>query len=87
MKKLELLQKVQRVDAPPFLLTRIEAKIRAAASERLPASWQWAAVLALGALLFIHVAVLKPEATAPLAGPEPLAKILDIQTSNQLYDE
>ena len=51
MKKLELFQKVQRVEAPPFLMTRIEAKSRAASSERLPVSWQWAAVVSWLALL------------------------------------
>jgi hypothetical protein len=87
MKKLELLQKVQRVEAPAFLLTRIEAKIRAAATERLPVSWQWAGVISCAVLIFLNVMVLKPGRTRSLVRMEQLAQSMDIQTSNQLYDE
>jgi hypothetical protein len=87
MENLELFKKVQRAEAPPFLLTRIQAKIRSAETERLPASWRWVGALTCGLLLFFNIYVLKTEKTLSLAPAEQIAQSIDIQMSNQLYDE
>lgn len=87
MKNLELLKKVRRVEAPLFLLTRIQAKIGAAAAERLPVSWQWAGALAFGLLLVLNSIALKTGKTPPLTATGQLAESLRLQPSNQLYDE
>ena len=87
MENLALLKKVRRVEAPPFLQTRIQAKIRASAAERLPASWQWAGGLAFALLLFLNGIALRREKTAAQPPSGLMAESLEIQTSNQLYDE
>lgn len=83
--KLDALKKVQKVEAPPFLWTRIQARLRQSDVERLPRSWQWAGALAFGMLLLLNWRVIAnagnptPEAT--------LAAGIPLQTNNQLYDE
>lgn len=85
--ELDLLKKVAKTDAPPFLMTRIAAKIRAGESERLPVSWQWAGSLAFTALLLFNVFFLKNNTRKPENASETLAVSLNLQTSNQFYDE
>lgn len=87
MEKLELLKKVRRMDAPEFMLTRIQAKIRADKADRLPVSWQWAGAMACGLLLVFHIFLLETERTPPISAAEQVAESLQIQSSNQLYDE
>ena len=87
MKDLDLLKKVRRVEAPPFLLTRIQAKIGAAETGRLPVSWRWAGGLTFGLLLFFNVFSLKFEKTTLPSPAGQIAESLHLQTSNQLYDE
>jgi hypothetical protein len=87
MKNLDLFKKVQRVEAPPFLLTRIHAKIRAAEAERLPVSWRWAGALVLGLLLFFNAQALKTGQGQSSAPVGQVAESFGMLTSNQLYDE
>ncbi|MFN0036499.1 MAG: hypothetical protein ACKVUS_15650 [Saprospiraceae bacterium] len=83
MEELELLKKVGKVDAPPFLLTRIQAKIRSGEAERLPLAWGWAGGLAFGLLLLLNVlAVGRPQETAPAKS---LAQQLQMTQTEQLY--
>ncbi len=85
--ELDLLKKVSKMDAPPFLMTRIAAKIRAGEIERLPVSWQLAGGLAFAALVFFNVFLAKNENRKTALPAETLAVNLKLQTSNQLYDE
>lgn len=83
MEQLELLKKVGRVDAPPFLLTRIQAKIRLGEAERLPLSWGWASGLAFGLLLLVNVlAVGRSNEAAPTKS---LAEQLQMNQNDQFY--
>lgn len=85
--KLDALKKVQKVEAPPFLWTRIQARIRQSDMERLPRSWQWAGALAFGILLLLNWRVI---ATSGRTTPAPVATLaagIQLQPSNQLYDE
>ena len=87
MKKLELLKKIRPVEAPPFLFTRIQAKIRSTEAERLPASWRWAGRLAFVLLLVLNVFAFKTGKT-PLSVPaEQLNQSMQLANLNQLYDE
>lgn len=85
--KIESLRKVRRVDAPPFLLTRIEAKIRAAEVERLSVAWQWAGALAFGLLIFLNLSAVKPGQTNQPDTTSQLVESLNLHPSNQLYHE
>ena len=83
MEELELLKKVSKVDAPPFLLTRIQAKIRSGEAEQLPAAWGWAGSLAFGLLLLLNVvAVGRSNEAAPA---QSLAEQLQMTQNEQLY--
>lgn len=87
MENLELLKKVRSVDAPPFLLTRIEAKILAAQAERIPVSWRWSGALAFGLLLLLNVVFLAPEKATTTTQAEQMAQSFQLLTINQLYNE
>ncbi len=65
LENIELLRKVRQVEAPPFLLTRIRARIDAARAEKLPAAWAWAGTLAFGLLLLLNVVLAARTETAP----------------------
>lgn len=82
---LDPLKKVQKVEAPLFLWTRIQARIRQSDMERLPRSWQWVGALAFGILLLFNWRVI-----ANSGSPAPVATLaagIQLQPSNQLYDE
>lgn len=87
MKYSDLLKKVRRVEAPPFLLTRIEAKLDAARAARTPVSWQWAGAIAFGLLLLLHLGALQSDSAPSGAAAHQIAQSLSLQTSHQLYDE
>ena len=55
---LEQLGKIQPVEAPPFLFTRIQQKIELAESEKLPVKTAWALNLSFVLLLVINSVVL-----------------------------
>ncbi len=89
MEKFDLLKKVRKVDAPPFLLTRIQARIRRNEAERPPASWQWAGSLAFGLLLLLNALAIKQPAT-PSGSSDPsesLVQNFQLDQTNQLYVE
>ena len=56
--ELERLRQIQPVEAPPFLLTRIRARLRGQEMESTPRSWQWAGALAFSLLLLGNVLLL-----------------------------
>lgn len=87
MEKFDLLKKVRKVDAPPFLLTRIQARIRRNEAERLPASWQWAGSLAFGLLLLLNALAIKQPAANGTESSESLVQNFQLDQTNQLYVE
>ena len=83
MNDIDLLKKVSKVDAPPFLLTRIQAKIRSGEAERLPVSWGWASGLAFSLLLLLNMLALgRSNETTPTKS---LAEQLQMNQNNELY--
>ena len=86
---LEQLRKVQKVSAPPFLLTRINAKIAAQQVEQLPRSWKWAGALAFGLMLLLNVGAMQmnQQTGGSQDTIETLADGLQLSSSNQLYHE
>ncbi len=86
---LDQLKKVKKVEAPPFLLTRINAKIMANQAENLPTSWKWAGALAFGLMICLNIFGLKTGNQPPgnQIGIVTLADGLQMSDSNQLYYE
>ncbi len=85
---MEELQKIKKVDAPPFLLTRIQAKIRIIEAETTPLSWRWAGAMGLCALLTINVFLfVGTEKKQDSNGAQSLAEGMKLQSDNQLYHE
>ncbi|MFN0216495.1 MAG: hypothetical protein ACKVT2_19720 [Saprospiraceae bacterium] len=85
---MEQLKKVRKVDAPPFLLTRIQAKIRASAAEKVPVSWNWAGALALSILLVLNISLFIGTGKTPgIDRTQSLAEGMNLQSNNQLYNE
>jgi len=86
---LEQLRNVKKVEAPPFLLTRINAKIAAQEVETLPLSWKWTGALAFGLVLLLNVRALQVnrQASSSQDTIEVLADGLHLSNANQLYHE
>ena len=88
---LDRLKKVNKVDAPPFLLTRIQAKIdaRQMGQAPVPVQWKWASALALAIMLLLNVMAVKNshQTTGAPDAIETLADGMLMNASNQLYHE
>lgn len=85
--KLERLKKVQKVEAPPFLWTRIQAQINKAATEQLSPIWQWAGGLAFSFLLLLNWMAMSRSAHNTPPSVAALAAEVQLQPTHQLYDE
>ncbi|MCC7246796.1 MAG: hypothetical protein IT269_14015 [Saprospiraceae bacterium] len=84
MEDLELFKKIKRVEPDPYLFTRVKAKIRFAAEERISWGWSLAGSLAFGALVVFNVLTMQTQRAYPEAT---LLQQMNLDTSNQLYDE
>ncbi len=80
MEAIELLGRIERVEPPPFLYTRIMARVQDAP---VPARWLVTAGLACAVLVSLNIAVLRHRAGE--ADITELAGGLGLNTSNQLY--
>jgi hypothetical protein len=78
----DLLARVQRVDPPPFLLTRIEARLTAGMS--VPRSRLVLAGCALLVLLLVNVIVLARSSRSSDAGD--VVEVMGMNATNQLYE-
>ena len=86
--ELKKLERLQRVEAPPFLLTRINERIRSAQSNNAPLQWSLAASLVFSFLLMANVYMLSSTGqTTTNTSLEQTIDNLDLMPSNQLYYE
>jgi hypothetical protein len=58
MDNLDLLKKVKKVDAPPFILTRIRSRIREHSEQNLPFSLRLAGCLLLVVFIILNFTVI-----------------------------
>jgi len=87
-KKLDLLRKIQSVDEPPFLLTRIRQRIQSLELSPAPRSWKWALVLTGAAIVVLNLGIiLKTANTAKNSSIETIAISMNLSSGNNLYDE
>ncbi len=83
------LKRIQKVSAPPFLFTRIEAKIEQQAFA-VSTNWLLASSFALLLLLCLNVYFINQNFSSDYSSTESSQSILDgmsIDYSNQLYHE
>jgi hypothetical protein len=81
--KLELLEKLQKVDAPPYLLTRIEQKIKNQ-QQNISTNWIWGIGLAC-CLVFILDFSLLIRTKTDSTQESNLNESFHINPQNQLY--
>ena len=87
-KKLDLLNKINRVDTPPFLLTRIQGRIHSLTNAQAPTPWKWGfAVTAILVLALNMVLIIRTTAPKKDTGVESLVNSLHLSSSNDLYHE
>ncbi len=87
-KKLELLKKIQRVDAPPFMLTRILQRVQPPSSAPAPVAWRLAFVVTAIVILSLNVSIFfKSSSTKSSKGIEEVVTSMELSTTNELYHE
>jgi hypothetical protein len=82
----DILEKVQKVGAPPFLYTRILSRIQNKAHEIVPIKWVAAAAACMLVLIVINISVIVNATTDQNTSSE-LSEAFSLQTSNSLYNE
>jgi hypothetical protein len=87
MENIDLLKKVEKVDTPLYLMTRIKAKINADEAEKLPIAWQWAGSLTFVVLIIGNIYFSNLSNFGTKHAEETLVTNLNLQSNNQLYDE
>jgi len=89
-KEFQKLKKIQKVEAPPFLFTRIEQKVKNLDSDHIPFRWVLSTSLSLCILLILNINLLSTSIQATNTSNNDLELILEdmqLNTSNQLYYE
>jgi hypothetical protein len=87
-KKLELLKKIQKVDAPPFMLTRIMEHIDSFTIEKAPTAWRLAFVGAAVVVLSLNVSIfLKSSDKQNESGIEGVISSMELSNTNDLYND
>lgn len=82
----EMLGHIKPTDAPPFLFTRIEQRIKDKEQNKLKPSFVWTLSITMILLLLINIIVLKNESKNSLQSTENnLLSSLNLNTNNSLY--
>lgn len=82
--QLDILNKIQKVEAPPFLYTRIVNRIQNKVKETVPVKWAVATAAGLLVLITINISVIRTSEENTSAD---LSQAFSLQTSNSLYNE
>lgn len=85
---MELLHSVERVDPPPFLLTRIEARVAERRRSMMPRTWSVAAGALAVVLVVLNVFAFErsvDKVPGDQAALQDLSATFGLSTSNQLY--
>jgi hypothetical protein len=88
--KLDVLKNIKKVDAPPFLLTRVKQQIDNLSNVEAPVKWKWAFALASVIIMMLNVTIfLKSTVTSEkkTTGVENVINGMNLSTENDLYNE
>ena len=87
-KKLEALKKIQEVDAPPFLFTRIMQQVQTMDKAPAPAQWKWAFAATAFIILALNLSMhFKTGSTENKTDIESIVSTMKLSDSNELYHE
>lgn len=87
-KKLALLQKIHREEAPPFLYTRILASIDSRIYQPAPVSWKLCLVAAFSVVIALNVSIfLKPSNSQNSHSIDKVVSNMELSTENELYHD
>ncbi|MCF8464226.1 MAG: hypothetical protein K9G41_05270 [Flavobacteriales bacterium] len=89
-KQIELLTTVDRVDVPPLLKTRIDARIRQVAEDSLSNGWVWSFAATVALLIVVNSMVflrVTGESTSSESEVYTITQGMGINVSNQLYND
>jgi H+/Cl- antiporter ClcA len=85
---LDKLRKINRIEAPPSLLARIQEKIRSVAEESVPVIWKWSFAAAAILIIGFNIMMMRTVSPAPAnPGLQEVISALHLSTSNNLYNE
>ena len=82
--QLDNLNRIQKVDAPPFLYTRILSRIQNKVKETVPVKWAVAAAACLTLLIIINLTVIQADKDN---NKTDLTEVFSLKTNNSLYNE
>tara|TARA_B100000809_G_scaffold185204_1_gene183286 strand:+ start:56 stop:325 length:270 start_codon:yes stop_codon:yes gene_type:complete len=86
-KDLDILKKISKVEAPPFLLTNIEAKLVTQKRNRINISWSIVGSLAFSLILLINIIVIKNKVNNNKTQIEIMGGAFYSSPNNILYNE
>jgi hypothetical protein len=85
--ELNILKKISKVEAPPFLLISIEAKIETLKPKRLNVGWSIGGSLAFSLIVVLNVMVIKNKVNNNGSQIEVMAEVFYTSSDNVLYNE
>ncbi|NOS93337.1 MAG: hypothetical protein HOP30_15570 [Cyclobacteriaceae bacterium] len=86
--KLDLLKKIQKVDAPPFMLTRIKQRLESQEPRLAPTTWKVAFGSGLLLVAALNVSLFFFRSTTPdTAEIQNIVSTLDLSNQNDFYNE
>ena len=90
MKELEILNELERVSPPPFLFTRIQAKLSSEVVNPMPKSWVYGLAASLMLLLMLNFQTIQKNIyseKSTVDSTESLSQSLNLSESIQLYHD
>jgi hypothetical protein len=90
--ELDLLKQIKKVDAPPFLLTRINQQISALQNTKAPLVWKWTFAASIIVLLITNISIVvsSTKSTTPTNNNNNIENIvssMSLSSTNELYHE
>lgn len=82
---LDSLARIKRVEAPPYLFTRIQQKIEQSKRNTVPVKITWAINLAFGLVLILNIIVLTSY-NSKSSSTEDYAQSIHLISDNSLYE-
>ena len=90
LKELDRLKNVARVEAPPFLKTRIDARIQQLAEDSISSAWVWGFAATVALLVVVNGTILLRGSGSDASSFDVASSItssMGINNLNQLYND